>query len=248
MELVESSFENLYSNENIKLLERSNFLMKNSLITSGVYQLFLDTKKQFYLNDLEYNNENQYLEVIPDIEVVKECFKIYRANRQRKYNNWNEICKWYFALEKINLYKKYKLVFGTLTFNDKTLKNTSERTRTRYVTKFLSDNTFHYIANIDFGEKNNREHYHFIAMIEKNIDMSKWSYGGNKILNIPLKKRDVKSVKNYLLKLNNHSYKESTKQKRIIRDRKEDKILDYFIEEIASESFHKFKLLLNSYE
>ena len=222
--------------------------MKNSLITSGVYQLFLDTKKQFYLLKLDYNNEKTYLEIIPDIDIIKECFKIYRANRQRKYNNWNEICKWYYAMENIPSYKKYKLVFGTLTFNDKTLSNTSERTRTRYVTKFLSDNTFHYIANIDFGEKNNREHYHFIAMVKNNIDMSKWSYGGNKIKNVPLSKKDVKSVKNYLLKLNNHSYKESTKQKRIIRDRHEDKILDYFIEEIAIESFHRFKLLINSYE
>lgn len=222
--------------------------MKNSLITSGVYQLFLDTKKQFYLLNLDYNNEQNYLSIIPDIDAIKECFKIYRANRQRKYNNWNEICKWYYAIKNLKTHKKYKLVFGTLTFNDKTLKNTSERTRTRYITKFLSENTFHYIANIDFGEKNNREHYHFIAMIKENIDLKKWSYGGNKIQNIPLKKKDIKSTKNYLLKLNNHSYKSSTRQKRIIRDRREDKIIDFFIENIATESFHKFKLLLNTNE
>lgn len=190
--------------------------MKNSLILSGVYDLFLETKKQFYLLNLDYNNIDMYLNIIPDKEMVNECFKIYRANRQRKYNNWNEICKWYYALENIAAYKNHKLVFGTLTFNDKTLSNTSERTRTRYVTKFLSDNTYHYIANIDYGEKNNREHYHFIAMIKRDIDMTKWKYGGNKILNIPLKSKDVKAIKNYLLKLNNHSYKTSTRQKELL--------------------------------
>ena len=85
-------------------------------------------------------------------------------------------------------------------------------------------------------------------MIKENIDLKKWSYGGNKIQNIPLKKKDIKSTKNYLLKLNNHSYKSSTRQKRIIRDRREDKIIDFFIENIATESFHKFKLLLNTNE
>ena len=223
-------------------------LMKNALITSGVYDLFLKYKKELYLMKLDYNNEQNYINVIPDIEKIKECFKLYRANRQRKYNNWNEICKWCYAIEKIPIYKEYKIVFGTLTFNDKTLNKTCKRTRARYITKFLSDNTKHYIANIDYGTKNNREHYHFLAIIKENIDMSKWSYGGNKIDQVRLSKNDIKRTKNYLLKLNNHSYKASTKQERIIRDRHEDKIIDYFIENIAEYDFHKYKLLLNSYE
>lgn len=222
--------------------------MKNTLITSGVYQLFLDTKKQLYLLNLDYNNESNYLDIIPDKDMINECFKIYRANRQRKYNNWNEICKWCFAITQIKSHSKYKLIFGTLTFNDKTLSNTSERTRTRYITKFLSENTFHYIANIDYGSKNNREHYHFIAMVEDKLSCKNWQYGSSKFQFIAFSREDLKATKNYLLKLNNHSYKESTKQKRIIRDRKQDKIIDYFIDNLASENFHRFKLLLNSYE
>lgn len=224
--------------------------MKNSLITSGVYDLFLDTKKQLYLLKEDYNAKELYLKVIPNISIqeIEECFKIYNANRQRKYNNWNEICKWCYALEKIPIYKDYKLVFGTLTFNDTCLNKTSERTRARYVTWFLSENTYHYIANIDYGIKNNREHYHFLALIKENIDMSKWQYGGNNIKQVKLSKKDIKRTKNYLLKLNNHSYKASTKQKRIIRDRKEDKIIDFFIENIATQDFHRYKLLLNQYE
>ena len=222
--------------------------MKHTLIESGVYQLFLDFKKLLYLHKLDYNDKNLYLEVIPDMVEVNECFKLYRANRQRKYNNWNEITKWLYAIENIPTHKKYLLLFGTLTFTDKTLESTSKRTRQRYITKFLSENTFHYIANIDYGSKNNREHYHFIAMVEDKIECNNWKYGASRFQFIPLTKKDVKSVKNYLLKLNNHSYKESTRQERIIRDRKEDKIIDYYIENIASEHFHRFKLLLNQYE
>lgn len=220
--------------------------MKNTLIQSGVYQLFLNYKKNLYLEKKEYNNELMYLEIIPDIEMIKECFKIYKANRQRKYNNWNEICKWYYAITMIPTHKKYKMIFGTLNFKEETLQNTSKITRRRYITRYLNENTFHYIANIDFGEKKGREHYHFIAMVEDKISIENWlKYGGGKFQYIPFTNKDIKAVKNYLLKLNNHSYKESTKQERIIRDRKQDKIIDYYIENIAGVDFHKFKLMLN---
>lgn len=220
--------------------------MKNTLIVGGVYELFLQAKKNYYLQGQSYNDIESYLEIIPDKEMVKECFKIYNANRQRKKNNWLELCKWVYAITHIKSYQGYHLIFGTLTFSDKTLESTSERTRTRYVTKYLSDHTFHYTANIDFGEKNNREHYHFIAMVKDDLKCKNWKYGISKYERIAISPRDLKRVKNYLLKLNNHSYKSSTKQKRIIRDRQKDSIIDYFIENIASEDFHKFKLLLEN--
>ena len=197
---------------------------------------------------LDYNNEDAYLEILQDKDTIHECFKMYRANRTRKYNNWNEICKWYYAIQYLDTHKNYKLIFGTLTFSDSTLARTSERTRTRYVTKYLSDHTYHYIANIDFGDKNNREHYHFIAMVKDKLECKDWNYGLSKFQWIKMTSKDIKSTKNYLLKLNNHSYKSSTRQKRIIRDRREDKIIDYFIENIATESYHRFKLLMNAYE
>lgn len=58
--------------------------MKNTLIESGVYELFLDLKKKLYLNKLDYNDKNMYLQLIPDMTNIEECFKIYNANRQRK--------------------------------------------------------------------------------------------------------------------------------------------------------------------
>lgn len=216
---------------------------------SGVYDLFLSIKKQLYLDKKQYNEPKSYLEFIPNEDMIHECFKIYNANRQRKKNNWNEICKWCFSIQNYKPYKNYKIIFGTLNFNDKTLNKTSERTRARYVVKYLSENTIHYIANIDYGKKNGREHYHFLAMVEDNISGTNWhKFGGCKFQIVPIKNKDIKCTKNYLLKLNNHSYKSSTRQKRIIRDRQEDYYIDYFIDNIASDAFHRYKLKLNVYE
>lgn len=223
--------------------------MKNTLIESGVYQLFLNHKKELYLEKKDYNNKEMYLEIIPDIESINECFKIYNATTRRKKYNFNELCKWYYAINYVPTHKKYKMIFGTLDFNDKTLQNTSKETRRRYVSRFLNKNAYHYIANIDYGELKGREHYHFIAMVENKILIDDWlQYGGGKFLYIKFTKKDIKATKNYLLKLNNHSYKESTKQEKLIRDRKEDKIIDFYIDNIATQDFKRFKMLINSYE
>lgn len=199
------------------------------------------------MNNKDSYNIEAYLDKIPNLEQVKECMKIYKANKQRKYNSWNEICKWCFGISQIKGWTKYKLIFGTLTFEDKVIENTNKTTRRRYVQRYLSEHTIHYQANIDFGKKNEREHYHFIAMTKDNLDSKSWQYGITWFNNIKFSRKELKKVRNYLLKLNNHSYKESTKQARIIRDRNDDK-LDSLIENLYEEEFRKFKMILNAKE
>lgn len=220
--------------------------MKHHLIISGVYDNFLEIKRTLYLSAEDSNDKNLYLPFM-DIDQVNECFKIYNANRQRKRNNWLEICKWIYAIQKIPQFNNSMLIFGTLNFNDETLFNTNETTRKKYVERYLKDQTLHYIANIDYGAKKGREHYHFIALVNKKIDGTKWKCGGSKLLKVKMTKKDLKRTKNYLLKLNNHSYKSSTKLKRIIRDRNYD-LIDLVIKTIGDKSFEKFKLEINSYE
>lgn len=132
-----------------------------------------------------------------------------------------------------------------MTFTNEVLEVTSNRTRQRYVTWFLKDHTIHYIANIDFGAKNNREHYHFIALVDGKINCKDWKYGSSKFKFVPIEKTNLKRTKNYLLKLNNHSYKSSTKQQRIIRDRKED-LIELWINKIGELSFKKYKMILDA--
>lgn len=221
-------------------------MLKNELIVNGTYKEFLQFKKELFQGGFDSHMKSLYEIYFDNLETVEECFKIYYANRQRKKNNWNEICKWLFAINKFESFKNFKIVFGTLTFKDKVLENTNERTRTRYITKFLSEETYHYIANVDYGSKNNREHYHFIAMIDKKIDLKKWKHGSNKVSFVPLDKNEIQSIKNYLLKLNNHSYKESTKQRRILRDRNLDNRVDLYAE-FAEDEFHKFRLFMSEF-
>lgn len=216
-------------------------MTKNDLIVNGTFKTFLETKKKFYEIGLDTNEKENYTDYF-DNETIDLCFKIYNSNKQRKRRNLDQIIRWYFLILRVRSYEKYKLIFLTLTFTDKVLEKTSEVTRRRYTQRFLNENTFHYIANIDYGAKNGREHYHALVMVDKDIDNKKWKYGAINFQRVGLNSKDIKSIKNYILKLNNHSYKESTKQKRIICDRTEDAWLDKGIDIFWSEQYKKFKL------
>ena len=108
-------------------------------------------------------------------------------------------------------------VFLTLTFRDDVLATTSEQTRRRYVTRFLKKHCKQYIANIDYGTENGREHYH--AVISNKVDLTAWEYGainGEKIV----KTRDsIRALPKYISKLTNHAIKDTTKSTRIIYSR-----------------------------
>lgn len=109
-------------------------------------------------------------------------------------------------------------IWLTLTFNDDTLAKTSEETRRRYVARFLKTQSNRYIANIDYGSQNEREHYHAVVVGDF-VDMSKWVYGF--ALTERIKNHDKTPVKlaKYVSKLTNHAIKESTHRCRYIYSR-----------------------------
>lgn len=191
---------------------------KNTIIQNGVYDVFLQEKSKLYLKGLDSNNKNNYLDLF-DEDTIITCFKIFNANRERKRYGLEELIKWCFCIEKSNHYKDYKLIFGTLTFSDKVLDKTSKETRRRYVSRFLSKTCDNYIANIDFGKKNEREHYHFVALCKSEIQKGTWKYGFDSYRKIDHTKTDLKKAKNYILKLNNHSYKSTTRNERVIMNK-----------------------------
>lgn len=107
------------------------------------------------------------------------------------------------------------LLFVTLTFNDSSLERTNEQTRRRAVSKFLKENTSYAIANIDYGEKNEREHYHALVYCCNQIEHSKRTYGAINFKNVYSKGKGCK-LRNYLIKPTAHATKESTKTKRLL--------------------------------
>lgn len=108
--------------------------------------------------------------------------------------------------------------FGTLTFNNSVLGETSTKTRRVYVSRTLKRLSPCYVANIDFGDKvknpdsNEREHYHFVCYSYEKPDLSEWAskYGFFKVRKCGDSEKDIKKVCKYTAKLSRHALKAST--------------------------------------
>lgn len=121
--------------------------------------------------------------------------------------------------------------FITLTFKDDILLNTTEKTRRTYVSRAFKAIGYRYVANIDYGDKTHREHYH--GIIEplpsclaswkngkreyKDVpDFREWCnrYGFVTIERIGDTEKDAKKVAKYTAKLSAHALKKSTRERR----------------------------------
>lgn len=108
--------------------------------------------------------------------------------------------------------------FLTLTFKDAVLSSTSSDTRRKYVTLFLKSLSTDYIANIDFGSQNGREHYHAVVLSENPI-MKPWDcYGFSNAKKIG-SSEDFTPIAKYISKLANHAIKATTRGSRAIYSR-----------------------------
>lgn len=132
-------------------------------------------------------------------------------HRMHNFNKARD-CRTYRVKKRIQNYVLTgKAIFLTLTFNDVTLNNTNQKTRCRYVKKFLSEQCKAYVANIDFGAKNGREHYHAVILPELDmIDYFRWTYGAINGKRIHSTEKDLKKVAKYITKLTSHAVKETT--------------------------------------
>lgn len=139
-----------------------------------------------------------------------ECQKINNANFHRVRR-----LKWRIQ----SMLESGMCNFVTLTFKDDVLANTSRDTRKQYVRKYLKQLNVPYVANIDFGGKKGREHYH--ALIQSDcLNYDLWhKYGaikGERV--IVIDNSNVRLAK-YISKLTNHAIKETTGCQRIIYSR-----------------------------
>lgn len=121
----------------------------------------------------------------------------------------------------------YPVYFVTLTFTDEVLASTSDETRRRYVTRALKLVSSRYMANIDFGKQNGREHYHAVFLSDKNAsieDIWKCGYVNVKVVRLPNEDdtddRTALKLSKYTAKISNHSVKNTTKNSRLITSRK----------------------------
>lgn len=118
------------------------------------------------------------------------------------------------------------LYFLTFTFSDDYLSKTTFSYRRKLIQRLLKKYCWHYVANIDYGQDEKftqREHYHAFVetsylkkLKDRYYEITK-SYLHAKSYRD--KKRSTKYIGNYVIKLVNHSVKDSTENTRVIFDR-----------------------------
>lgn len=188
---------------------------RQSLIDCGLVKDFEKARaKSFFKGDRSDLDE---LEDNLGLEMVGTCRKIENARFQRVRR-----CK--LRIEGVVF--GGDAVFLTLTFNDDILASTSQETRRRYVTRLLKRYCSKYVANIDFGSKNGREHYHAIVECDsENAELLKKAWGNKcgfaDFRKIGSEEDDLAKTTKYINKLNAHCFKDSVHMHRVIYSRKE---------------------------
>ena len=204
-----------------------NYIDKQRVLQKGLHLVQKRLSKQTYkaLKSIDWNKE-KYSQI--DFSEYNEMLKLNEKFKDFFGDDWN-------IAQRLN-HNEYKRVrrlkekmlesvlsdnalFLTLTFNSDTIARTTIPTRRRYVARYLKSQSAFYIANIDFGARNGREHYHAVV-VGQNIDYKAWhSLGAIKGLKIAPTRNDTTRVSKYVAKLTNHAIKETTKQFRLIYSR-----------------------------
>lgn len=184
-----------------KLSSKYTFALLN-FETYGVVTPFL--KKNY--GKLQTLREAKLQHAGEEESIFQEVIKIEKA----KYSRAKRLSvKIENMLNKASLLDE-KCLFLTITFNNDTLGVTSAQTRRKYVTLFLKSYCDCYVANIDFGKKNGREHYHAVVLPYTKINFNDWKYGciNFEYIHTP----NSRALAKYTAKLTNHAIKETTKR------------------------------------
>lgn len=190
------------------------------ILNTGIYHIYkrfrylqwlyyedtsIENKKWRIQITLDYDFFRSIVDSI-DIKLIQKCEKLFNAHRRKSQRLRARID---------NLLSKDS-IFLTLTFKDDVLNNTNTLTRRKYISRFLKTFNVPYIANIDFGALNEREHYHAILQLD-NINLTSYDYGfiyAERIYN-----KNSLSLAKYINKLTNHALKESAGEDRLIYSR-----------------------------
>lgn len=143
-------------------------------------------------------------------EEWKECYRISHARCKRVINLRKRVT---------DMVLNSNCIFLTFTFTNESLSRLSERSRRQYVKEFLSSLRVPYVANVDFGKRNHREHYHALVGID-NVNYKMWKYGALNGQRIRNNTEDLERLSRYIAKLTNHAIKETTKRSVIMFSRK----------------------------
>lgn len=208
MSKIDYAFKCKVLNEHQDLLRDYNKISKytyhlNQLEDFGLVSPFL---KREYGKVPRLNQAYDYYAKKGLLNEFLECSKISKATRQRTNRLALTISS---MLDKAFLLDE-KCLFLTLTFTNKCLDNSNAQSRRKFVTRWLKKWCDIYVANIDFGKRNGREHYHAVVLPYSKIDFATWIYGSCNFEYIHTP--NTKALAKYTSKLTNHAIKETTKR------------------------------------
>lgn len=191
----------------------------DKIINKIEYSNFMVVYNSNYYNDFDFNAHDKLLDILFQKYGTFSYLEAYRINNAR-FHRISRLKK------RVGYIISKRSFFLTLTFTNSTLSKTSSKTRREYVTRYLKSITNNYVANIDFGSKNGREHYHAVVQCE-NICHSDWIYGAINFELITIDDLDSnfneltnERISKYISKLTNHAIKETTKRCSLIYPRK----------------------------
>ena len=170
-----------------------------------------------------------YLLISDIIDYNKERYKAYKEGVYFEENKEYErilnarYCKVSRIKKRVVFLFSYftYVYFCTFTFDDDLI-NKCDRTKRDIIkstlNKFSSD--IHYILNVDYGNKNEREHYHCLVATNNNGNLRNFLKKEYPCLSgcdrVSISAKDLKCVSKYFNKLTNHCIKKTTKNKRIV--------------------------------
>lgn len=198
---------------------------KSKVMSSDIFKDFKRISKSLYryydtlVNGVVYDNSYGMT-----YQKAGELYNYYEVNFPKEFKECKRI--WHAHLSRVSRLKKRvesivsrgDCVFVTLTFNEKSMQY-KESVRKQYVKEYLSSLECAYVANIDYGKKYEREHYHALVAVDR-VDFKEWKYGrinGKRVLNHT---NDISRISKYIAKLVNHAIKETNKRQVVMYSRK----------------------------
>ena len=200
--------------------------LKNGVIPDKLIDNNIDWEQ---VKNTKYFNINEYY-LFSDLMKYEDFLKMksYSRNRNKKRNRCfdkeNQIID--YAIE-----NNLKVVFGTCTLNNDALSMNYDSLRKK-LSRWLKKHFKMILKNNDYCPSSDRLHFHFIACLKENEELEPigrkskkgrplfvlknkdYKMGFEPVLE-PIPNLTSKQLSNYLVKLNNHSNKKTTKLERL---------------------------------
>ena len=191
------------------------------VVTSGLIKRVRYYNWYFYTNKIY--NVSLYEKLLEEGFALEDIFLAEKMNR-----SWNaktyRIKKKLFDMQFLAMMCNFNYLFVTFTFKPETLENNKPETLKTYVRRYLKEHSIKYLANVDYGAKNGRIHFHACCICEKNLPLNEWhKYGAIKIEHVRVLKNNEKMLAKYINKLSLHAVKDTTGLQRVISWRKPKK-------------------------